>query len=397
MALIANHVKPGDLVLSSLINLILDKIGSIDDRVTALEGGSTSSSGAAVITGISPAGPIQVGQTLTVSGRNFGFSVGAQQVLIDSVQVNAFQAGSSDQQLVFTIPTSITGVPAQGRAATLSIGNGILPQAKQTIFLLPAFTLTGGVEVNYVGPITGAITTGQVATFQFTLKSGTNLDATFVISPLVTGPPNAAAFNTNLQVLDENKVVNATKSVQLFAGQQKTFYVSVNPVPVGSTGSFDVAVNATAGSVSGGSGSLTMTVGQAAPTPDTTITLNFSSAIFLPSGNGTATQNQLQLKSAAQAKLTLQAVFTVAGTYDVTAVVTSGTNWSAGLFSQTTSTPVVITAADLNNSGNLANKLLDFLIAPAAGASATGKLELRVKNQALTTLRAYAMDLVLMP
>ena len=57
----------------------------------------------------------------------------------------------------------------------------------------------------------------------------------------------------------------------------------------------------------------------------------------------------------------------------------------------------MITAADLSNTGNIANKLLDFLIAPSAGASATGKLELRVKNQAVATLRAYAMDLALMP
>ena len=397
MAPIANNVKQGDLILSSLINLVLDKISSNDDRVSALEGGISSSSGAVVITGLSPAGPIQVGQTLTVSGRNFGFSIGAQQVFIDTVQVNAFQAGSSDQQLVFIIPTTIADVPAQGRSATLSIGNGILPPAKQTIFLLPAFTLTGGVDVNYVGPITGSITPGQAATFQFTLKSQASLNATFAISPVVTGPPNAAAFNANLQVLDENKAVNTAKTVQLFAGQQKTFYVSINPVPLGSSGSFALAVNASAGTVAGSSGSQTLTVGQAGPTPDTTITLNFSSAIFLPAGNGSATPSQLQLKSGAQAKLSFQTVFTVAGTYDVTAVVTSGTNWSAGLFAQTTVTPVVITAADLNNASNAANRLLDFLVAPNAGASASGKIEFRVKNQAVSTQRAYSMDLVLMP
>src|SRR5215475_4775223 len=191
MAKLTDHVSPGQLISSSVMNLILDKISSIDDRVTALEGGTGSATGAAVITGISPSGPIQVGQVLTVSGRNFGFSVGAQQVFIDTVQVNAFQAGSSDQQLVFVIPQTITDVPAQGRSATLSVGNGILPAAKQTIFLLPAFTLSGGVDVNYVGPVTGAITPGQAATFQFTLKSRANLDAIYAIQPVVTGPANA--------------------------------------------------------------------------------------------------------------------------------------------------------------------------------------------------------------
>ena len=285
MAKLTDHVSPGQLISSSVMNLILDKISSIDDRVTALEGGTGSASGAAVITGISPSGPIQVGQVLTVSGRNFGFSVGAQQVFIDAVQVNAFQAGSSDQQLVFVIPASISDVPAQGRSATLSVGNGILPAAKQTIFLLPAFTLSGGVDVNYVGPITGAITPGQAATFQFALKSRANLDAIYAIQPVVTGPANAGAFNNNLQVLDDTQAVITAKTIQLFAGQQKTFFVSINPVPLGSTGSFDLAVNASAGAVSGGSGSQTLTVGQAAPQPDATITLNFSNAAFLPVGN----------------------------------------------------------------------------------------------------------------
>jgi hypothetical protein len=396
MTKIADHVTPGQLIKSELINLILDKISSIDDRVTGLEGG-TSTIGAVVITGISPSGPVQVGQALTVSGQNFGFSIGAQQVFIDTVQVNAFQAGSSDQQLVFIIPTSISDVPAQGRSAMLSIGNGIAPPAKRSIFLLPAFTLSGGVDVNYIGAITGAVTAGQQATFQFAIKSRASLNATFAIQPMVTGPANASAFNNNLQVLDENQAVNTAKTILLFAGQQKAFYVSINPIPVGSTGSFDLAVNASAGTVSGGSGPQTLTVGQAPPQPDTTITLNFSSAAFLPSGNGTANQNQIQLKASAQAKITLQAIFTVAGSYDLTAVVTQGNNWSAGLFSQTTLTPVVITAADLNNANNAASRLLDFLVAPGANASASGKVEFRAKNQAVTTLRAYPMNLALMP
>lgn len=397
MSKLADHVTPGQLISSSLMNLILDKISSIDDRVSALEGGASSSSGAAVITGLSPSGPIQVGQVLTVSGQNFGFSVGAQQVFIDSVQVNAFQAGSSDQQLVFVIPITITDVPAAGRSAMLSISNGILPPAKQTISLLPAFTLTGGVDVNYVGPVTGVITPNQPATFQFTLKSRANLDATYAILPVVTGPANAAAFNNNLQVLDDTQTILPSKSIQLFAGQQKTFFVSINPVPIGSTGAFDLAVNASAGAVSGGSGSQTLTVGQAAPQPDNTITINFSNAVFLPAGNGSVTQTQLQLKTGAQAKLTFQAVFTVAGSYDLTAVITSGSNWSASLFAQTTVTPVVIGAADLNNASHSANRLLDFIVAPGAGASASGKVEFRIKNQAVTQLRAYPMNLALAP
>jgi hypothetical protein len=395
MSKIADHVSPGQLISSSLMNLILDALSSMDDRLSALEGGATSSNGGVVITGINPSGPVQVGQPLTVTGLNFGFSIGAQQVFIDDVPINAFLAGSSDQKLVFTVPASITNVPAQGRSATLSIGNGIGSPAKRAIFLLPAFVLTGGVDVNYVGSTTGAITPNAPATFQFTIKSEASLDASFAIAPLVTGPANAAQFNTNLQVLDDTAAVIPSKTIQLFAGQQKTFFVSINPIPAGSTGGFDLSVTAAAGGISGGSGPQTMTIGVAPPTPDTSITLNFQAAAFLPSANGSATQTDIQMKAGTQGKITFQAVFTAAGTYDITAVVTSGSNWSAGLFTQTTSTPVTIGAADLNNPSKAANRLLDFLVVPGAGASATGKVEFRVKNQAITPLRVYPMNLTL--
>lgn len=394
MAKIADHVNPGDLITASLINLVLDKISSLDDAVTALQG-TGSASGAVVITGISPSGPVQVGQPLTVSGRNFGFSVGAQQVFIDTVQINAFQAGSSDQQLVFVVPAGITNVPAQGRSATLSIGNGILPAARQTIFLLPAVTLAGGLDINYVGPVTGVITPGAATTLQFTINSRANLDATYAIQPVVTGPPNAAAFNSNLQLLDASQSVIPSNTIQLFAGQQKTFFVSINPVPPGSTGSFDLTVSGSAGAISGSSGAQGMAVGAVPPQPDTTITSNFSTGAVLPADGGSVTASQVQLKSGAQGKVSLLFVFTVAASYDITAVVTSGTGWSAILFSQTTVTPVVIAASDLNNAAKAAPRFLDFIVAPGGGASATGKVEFRAKNQSLTALRAYPMSLAL--
>jgi hypothetical protein len=394
MAKIADHVIPGQLINANLMNLVLDKLSSLDDAVKALQGGAAAS-GAVVITGISPSGPVQVGQPLTVSGQNFGFSVGAQQVFIDSLQINAFQAGSSDQQLVFLVPASITNVPAQGRSATLSISNGILPPATRTIFLLPGVTLGGSLTVNYVGPVTGVITPNVVATLQFTLISGANLDATYSVQPVVTGPPNAAAFNSNLQVLDATQTVIPSNTIQLFAGQQKSFFVNISPVPAGSTGSFDLTVNASAGGISGSSGPQGMSVGVTPPQPDNSITSTFSSGQVLPADGGSVTGSQISLKAGAQAKVTLLFIFTVAATYDITAVPTSGTGWSATLFAQTTITPMVIGAADLNNPAKAASRTLDFIVAPGAGASAAGKIEFRAKNETLTALRAYPMALVL--
>src|SRR5262249_55286547 len=155
-----------------------------------------------------------------------------------------------------------------GRSATLSISNGI-STAKRTIFLLPAFTLAGSVDINYAGPTTtNAITPNATTTLQFTIRSRANFDATYAIDAVVSGPPNAQAWNNNLQILDESQNVVPSKSLQVFAGQIKPFFVSIL-VPSGATGSFDLAVTASAGAVSGSSGLQTFTVGQPAPQPDT--------------------------------------------------------------------------------------------------------------------------------
>jgi hypothetical protein len=386
-------VKPGDLITAAYFNQVL---GSFDSRISALEG-ATSSSGAVVITGISPTGPVQVGQQLTVSGKNFGFSVGAQQVFIDTVQVNAFLAGCSDQQLIFNIPTSITNVPAAGRSATLSVGNGI-STVTQTIFLLPAFTLGGSADVNYIGPITGAITAGQPATFQFTILSRANLDATYTIQAAISGPANAGVWTNNIQILDGSKNVNTSMTIQLFSGQQQTFYVSINPVPAGSTGPFNLTVSALVGNtVFGGSGLIPMTVGQTGPQPDTTITLNLQlpDVAILPATGGSVTTTQIQLKAGAQAMIPFQVTFTVVGSYSVTAV-SSDASWSAAVYPPATPTlPIVIQASDLNNSAKTATRNIGFLVAPGASASASASVQFQVQNAGVVNLCSYPMSLQL--
>jgi hypothetical protein len=359
------------------------------------EQGQISSGGAAVITSLTPSGSVQVGQLLTVSGRNFGFSTGSQQVSIDNVQVNAFMPGSNDQQLMFEVPSSITNVPAQGTPVTLSISNGVPPPAIATITLLPGATLGGSVGVNYVAPVTtGNITAGAPLVLRFTLDSGTNLDASWAIQPVITGPSNASAFNNNLQVLDSNQRVIASKTISLSAGQGTTFYISINPVPLGSSGEFTLTVNTSAGTVSGSSSPQPFTVGEAAPAPDPTITANFSTALVLPAGGGTVTATQIELAPGSQAKVTLLVVFTVAATYNITAVPT-GSGWSATLFAQTTVTPLTVQPGNLTNASNSFPQYLDFIIAPGADASAAGQVQFQIQNSALTTSCTYNMNLVL--
>lgn len=389
MTKIADHVNPGDLVSASLINTLLDAVGSLDDRVTALQG--SSATGAVVITQLIPPGPVQVGQELRILGQNFGFSVGAQRVFIDATPVNAFKPGSSDQLLIFDIPTTITDVPAGGRPATLKVSNQTTI-AQQPITLLSAFTLQGSLDVIYLGVTPATIAAGGQATFQYQLRSRTNLDANYIIQPAVTGPANPLPWNSSLKILNASQGPVASNTIPLAAGAQAIFYVQISTVPSDGSTSFTLTVNAnaTGGNVSGSSGSQNFPVGTPAPQPDTTISLTFSSAQV--TGTGSVVASTISLKAGSKATITLLVTFTQAGTYALSPVV-SGANWDAKVNIMTTPTTYNVTAADLLASQGKVSHVPDFVVTANAGASASGSVQFQIQRQGASSLASYPMTL----
>jgi len=303
--------------------------------------------------------------------------------------------------LIFAVPTTIVDVPAQGRSALLTIANGIQPPAMRQIFLSPAFILQGSVDVDYIGVDSGDLSPTLPTVFEFSLTSRATLGATYSIRPAVTGISNAADFNKNLQVLDEQRRLVSSKTIDLNAGEQRTFFIRINPVPSGSSGTFDLKVEAVSGASTGSSGTQTLTVGQAPPQPDSTITINFSSSQIFPATDGTVTTTEIRLKKGAQVRLTLQAIFMAVGTYDITPLLNTGSDWSLALFAQSTVSPVDIVSSDLSGPGRTAPRLLQFVVGPDVSPghtpSTTGKVEFRVKNRAINEFRTYGMDLTLLP
>jgi hypothetical protein len=384
------NVLSGDPITADQMNRILQAISSLDNRVTALEASAISGSAVVITDLIPPSGVVKVGDTLTVIGRNFGFSIGSERVYIDDLRVDAFNQGSSDTQLVFDIPLSITNVPQQGRSAILTVSNAS-SSAQRMLTLQSALTLTGAVDAIWQGVTPANIVAGQPLTFSFLLRSRANLDATYAVNPSVPGLP---AFQNNLQVLDNNSNPIPSGQIQVPAGQSTPFFVRIGPIPPNTNNTqFALVVNAIAGNVTGSSGAIVQTVGQSADTPDTTISLNFSSAQVQPATAGAVSATNIQLAAGGSAKISLNATFSMAASYLITASLIAGASgWQAGPLASTTPSPYLIVQADLANPQGIASKTLDFTVVRQNGA-ASGMVVFQVQRQGATQTRKFVMNI----
>ncbi|HYY93241.1 MAG TPA: hypothetical protein VE713_01890 [Pyrinomonadaceae bacterium] len=190
------HVRPGDIISSDLINQIIDKLKELEQKIGT--GGGTTT-GPQVITGSDPESQQAAGQTLTLFG-NFDFPLAQNTVSIDQTPIatSDFLPGSSSTQLSFHIPTSLAPVGGTGsRPVTIHVkrANGqegqrsytILPQAQSAVpdpFITPS-TAQAPNPVNLTDPNAK----GMLKTKQKALLVGLNLspNPTLVLK-VQTGP-----------------------------------------------------------------------------------------------------------------------------------------------------------------------------------------------------------------
>lgn len=196
-----DDVRPGDVISSSLMNYILDKLSELDGRVGDLEGGS-SGGGQVAITAFNPPNQVEVGQLLTIIGSNFAYPPGGNSVTIDNTPVATFEPDSTSAQLRFVVPRSISAPPG-GRNVTIRVSNPngsdqrlyrLLPEvpvAGNPPVILDVQPLGGGlIQVNQPVIITGqnfaATPAENIITFQITTATGTNVYSNPTIDPAQT-------------------------------------------------------------------------------------------------------------------------------------------------------------------------------------------------------------------
>ena len=184
MANLFSNVQPGDLISATFMNQLLAEVQSLEDRVTALEGGSTSTTdGAPQITAISPASNLHVQDELRVYGRNFGLP-GTNQVTVGNQTVNTLEAGSSDSLLLFQIPPIV--VPTGGQNVVLIVANS-KGSASTNFTLLPAqATLpTGNIPISLTPPPGITFAAGQKYIFTYKIVASTTVTDTYDLLPSV--------------------------------------------------------------------------------------------------------------------------------------------------------------------------------------------------------------------
>jgi len=313
-----NPVKPGDLITAAFFNQVLS---DFDDRISKLEAASGLPGGKMLITGLSPATTLHMGDQLTVLGQNFGLPSQAV-VTIDSARVDgsSFLPGSGNNALIFQIPP-VQGVPPEGKVVNLAVSNptSATPPFPFTLFPFVLTIPTGQLFVNMTAPpAVGSITPNNSYIFVFTITSDTSLPDTYVLNATLDPASSAASWTATPVNPDLGTTIT---QVQIPAGQKIATRVGVKVTIPAVAGVTTAQVNLTASSALNpagitNSGSATIKVG-AAPPPPNAISINIVgvSATGLP--GATFSGNSISLPhGATSGVLAVNALCPTADTYN---------------------------------------------------------------------------------
>src|ERR1041384_3962522 len=244
MANVPNHVEPGEIIKSADFNVVLDVLQDLKDRVSLLETGGAVGGGV-VITSIAPEGDLRVGQEITIFGRNFGYSIGAQRVFFNSVRATIFKTGSSDEKLIVEIP-NVTGVSESGTPETMSVAN-FTSSASKTVTLKPVqLAQQGNVSLSFLNVTPATIAIGSKPKFKYQLEAPVMLPQQVNIDAKVS----VTSLQSSLKILDASDQELSGKQLTLQPGQSTQISVQLDSIPIGTT-QFTLDVKANGSGVNG--------------------------------------------------------------------------------------------------------------------------------------------------
>lgn len=381
------QVQPGDLITASFFNGLIEQLTALEARLAKLEGVPTS---AGVVISALDKTVMHVGDQLTITGQNFGFSLGAHRVRFNGVAPTSFGAGSSDSVLVCQVPP-IPALPSGGGQVTLTVTNvtltGSVATAVRTITVLPAqIPQAGNIDILLQDVTPDPLTAGVDNHFEFLVSSDATLPALVTLAAHVTVAGQPVSWAIALLNAGHNPLAN--NQLTLAPSEEQTVFVRV-PIPAGANGTvMNLVVEGSAPGLSPASAGLPpMTVGQGGD-PDPTFTLSPSPSPAVSGSSITAPAGQQFTP------VSVEAHFTVAGQYGVALTQLAGTTgWTTTLVEPPAGTPTVtITQDDLGAAGS-EPRTLRFRVRPNAGASDPGQLRLTVQRQGESRSRSFTFDL----
>jgi hypothetical protein len=368
------RVNPGDVIQAQQWNSILDAIEYLYGQLGTVVTTNVQ------ITGFQPPGPVNVGDPISVLGRNFEYSIGAVGLYFESVRVDSFLPGSGDSQLNVTVP-SIPNLPPGGRLVTVTAYNRTSNDQKTLTVVPIPLPLSGFVDV-----IPGAADTtqpGARADFQFTINSRANQAATFTVVA------NVDQQGWTTQILNPDKSPMSNSQLQLVPFQPAIVYARLTvPANAVQNTPFNVTLNVSSGAtVFGTTGPVQHTVGQPDTPQDPSISIQQASA-NPPSALLQGATISAPVSSLVTITVPTTFTFTPQAAYTVSiGPVGPLSNWPVRMVNP--SGPVS-TPQDPSSSGTFTPPVgnvqnLQFAVQPAQGASATGTLQLRIQRQGATT------------
>jgi hypothetical protein len=376
MATTFPRVSPGDVITAAEWNQVLSALEDLYSQIGAV------STTAVAITGFMPPGTVKVGDQITVLGRNFQYSIGAQSLFFGGVQVNSFLVGSSDTQLVVNVP-QLTNLPDQGESITVTAYNRTT-SATAPLTVAPAPTsLSGGVPVSAV-PFTGTANAGQTSDFAYVVTSNlgvtrsVNISATIVPSTLqgsiqlLNGPGGQPLGQLSLT---PNVSVPVTVALAL---------------PAGTTGSFTLTVDAIdilTGSNLGSSAVSTYVVGQASQT-DPNIQFGALRLTNFSPGQGNALSGStITLPANSFATVQIVTSFKAAAEYSVTATLTNASGWQVTMVTPPPGQVLNFT------QGVPPSTTVSFTVQTLASPAGGGQLQIQAQTQGQSKVASLGLNL----
>jgi hypothetical protein len=391
MALDITHVQAGELITAALVNELIDELEKLDVRVTALE--TTGPTGGAVeIIAVTPQ-TLEVGDVITIVGKNFDFLNGGARVRFNGFGPKTFAEESNDTLIICEVPDLGVVLPAEGLTVQLAVSNTTTTASRTITVKPPKLEQVGGVNATFAGVSPDPIVANGTAELEFTLVGELSMPATITLTPRAVGQ-GGAPLGWATKILNAAKAQVPNRQIAIGPGETKAIYVALTIPPGTNSTPFTLELDISGDGIDD-SGDASLTVGQTSKL-DTSIT---KLSPLEPSGAGVTLANGiLSVPRNGLATLPIEADFTVEGDYVVTFTQAGGTDgWTLAVVD-----PAVdeitglhtkpVTQGDLDAGDGVANEGLTVRARPSANAT-SGHGILTVQRTDQDTKRVITFDL----
>jgi hypothetical protein len=374
MAINFPTVSPGDVITAEQWNQVTAAIVDLYSQIGAVSNTQVA------ITGFMPPGPVKVGDQVTIQGRNFQYSIGAQSVFFGGAPINSFLLGSSDTQLVVNVPDP-GNLPDQGQPVTVTVYNRSGSDSRQITVVPAPIPVVGSTPVSAV-PFTGTPNAGATTKFSFVVTSNMSVARTLSVTATVS----PSAWQGLVQMLTPG---NQPLGQISLAPNASTPVVVALAIPAGTANGtpFSLTVNVTdvgTGNVVGSSATSSYSVAQASQVDPN---IQFGKFTAIGGQLGALHGSTVTLAANTFTVLQVEVSFKAAAKYSVTAPLTSAAGWQTTMLDPPAGTPLDFTAGAPPTS--TIRVRIDAQAAPTSG----GQMQVvaQTMNQPLSTALGFTL------